>query len=86
LLGRDDTGREDLVIEATTRTAYRKENWSMIPPYDGPAVSKHVNIELGNSDEYLLYDLKEDIGQQDNLAGTNKAQLDILIEEFERKK
>jgi arylsulfatase A-like enzyme len=83
-LGSQDTGREDLVIEATTRTAFRKGDWLMIPPYAGPAILDEVNIEVGNSDEFQLYNLKEDIGQQNNLASTNKAVLEEMITDFER--
>jgi T4 RnlA family RNA ligase len=38
--------REDFVIEATSRTALRKGDWLMIPPYKGPATEKNVNIEM----------------------------------------
>ena len=67
-MGKSDQGREELILEATTRTALRKGDWVLIPPYKGPALNKMVNIELGNSPEYLLYNLKDDIGQQNNLA------------------
>ena len=61
-------GREDLILEASTRTAYRKGNWVMIPPYNGPEISKNVNIELGNSKAFKLYNLKEDPAQKNDLA------------------
>ncbi len=79
LLGESQQGREQLVLEATSRTAFRKGDWVMIPPYDGPAVNTLVNIELGNSDVYQLYNLREDIGQQHNLAGSNQEKLDEMI-------
>jgi arylsulfatase A-like enzyme len=82
LLGKSQAGREDLVLEATSRTAYRKGHWLMIPPYKGPAVNTQVNIELGNSDEYLLYNLQEDLGQQENLAGSNPDKLREMVDEF----
>ncbi len=83
-LGNSDKGRSEIIIEATTRTALRKDNWVMIPPYKGPAVNKKVNIELGNSDDYQLFYLSEDIGQQTNLATTEPAKLQEMIETFER--
>ena len=49
LMGKSDEGRKSLILEASTRTALRKGDWIMIPPYKGPAVEKFVNIELGNS-------------------------------------
>lgn len=67
-MGKSQTGRDDLVLEATTRTALRKGSWVMIPPYKGPAKNKQVNIELGNDPEYQLYNLASDLGQQQNLA------------------
>lgn len=83
LLGRSNKGREELVIEAMTRTALRKGDWVMIPPYQGPAVNPNVNIELGNSSDYQLYHLKEDLGQQNNLAQTHPEKLDEMIMVFE---
>src|SRR5690606_16728537 len=68
LLGKSNNGRDELILEATSRTALRQGNWIMIPPYKGPAVQKSVNIELGNSPEFQLYNLKEELGQQTNLA------------------
>ncbi|MEM9718993.1 MAG: arylsulfatase [Bacteroidota bacterium] len=68
--GKSQIGREDLILEATTRTAYRQGNWAMIPPYQGPAVNTQVNIELGNASEYQLYNLADDLGQQENMAAT----------------
>ena len=82
-LGKSEEGREELVIEATSRTAYRKGQWIMIPPYEGPAVNKMVNIELGNSDNFKLYNLDEDPGQQINLAEEKPEKLREMIEDFE---
>ena len=81
-LGHSQVGRDQLVLEATSRTAFRMGDWVMIPPYEGPAVNILVNIELGNSDAYQLYDLREDIGQQNNLAETRPDKLRELIDTF----
>lgn len=78
LLGKSIEGRESLVLEAKGKTALRKDEWLMIPPYDGPAVNTKVNTEIGNSKVYQLYNLKEDIGQQNNLAATNTDKLDQM--------
>ena len=83
LLGKSKEGRDELIIEATSRTAYRNGDWALIPPYEGPAINKQVNIELANSDEYLLYNLKEDIGQQNNLAKSNPDKLNQMIKAYE---
>lgn len=82
-LGKTKVGRKNLIIEATTRTALRKDNWIMIPPYNGPKLNKIKNIETGNSKEYQLYDLSKDIEQQNNLATSNPEKLKELIAEFE---
>lgn len=84
LLGKSQEGREELILEATTRTAYRKGNWAYIPPYKGPAVNKFVNIELGNSQEEQLYDLSQDIGQQNNLASSHPDKLQEMKAGFEK--
>ena len=81
-LGKKQKGRDQLVIEATSRTAFRQDDWVMIPPYDGPAVAKNVNIELGNMKEYQLYNLSEDIAQTNNLAKTNPEKLKQMISSF----
>lgn len=83
LLGRSQQGREDLILEAASRTALRKGDWVMIPPYKGPAVNKFVNVELGNSPEYQLYNLKEDIGQQRNRAESEPEKLQEMLKTFE---
>lgn len=83
LLGKSLQGREELILEASSRTALRKGDWALIPPYKGPAVQTQVNIELGNSLEFQLYNLKEDIGQQNNLAKSEPEKLQEMIKTFE---
>lgn len=81
-LGKSATGREELIIEATSRTALRSGNWLMIPPYKGSPMNKQVNIELGNSEKYQLYNLNEDLGQIENMAESNPQLLDSLTERY----
>jgi arylsulfatase A-like enzyme len=83
LMGKGEQGRDALVLEATSRTALRKGDWLMIPPYKGLAIVKDANIELGNSKEFQLYNLKEDIGQQQNQATTNPEKLRDMLNTFE---
>jgi arylsulfatase A-like enzyme len=47
-----------------------------------PAVSEHVNIELGNDKNYQLYHLQNDLGQLTNLAESNPEKLDEMIAVF----
>lgn len=83
LLGKSQEGRTQMVIEATSRTAFRQGDWALIPPYEGPAVNTQVNIELANSDDYLLYNLSEDMGQQNNLVERNPEKLQQMIKDYE---
>lgn len=85
-LGRSKKARESLILEASSRTAYREGKWLLIPPHKGPALAKQVNIELGNSEEYQLYNLKKDIGQQENLAGKKHKVFKKMKENFEQVK
>lgn len=83
LMGKSDQGRNELVIEATSRTAFKKEDWVMIPPYKGPAVNEKVQIELGNDSDFQLYNLAEDIRQQNNLAESQPEKLQEMLTAFE---
>lgn len=84
LMGESSEGRTELILEATTRTALRMDDWVLIPPYKGPAINKQVNIELGNSNAFQLYNLQSDLGQQENLAATEPEKLKELVEVFKR--
>lgn len=83
-MGKSQDGRKELVLEATTRTAFRQGDWALIPPYKGPAVNKFVNIELGNSSEYLLFNLKDDLSQQNNLAASMPEKLAEMKAAYEK--
>ena len=58
----------------------------MIPPYKGPALNTFVNIELGNDSEYQLYNIKNDLGQMNNLAASEPELLEKLKQKFEELK
>jgi len=79
LLGRSEIGRDDIVLEGSgEKVAFRKGDWVLIPPYKGPALDNDVNIELGNSPDYQLYNIKEDPGQRTNLYSSFKCKADEL--------
>ncbi len=84
LLGKSNEGRKSLVLEASTRTAYREGGWLMIPPFKGPAIAASVNIELGNSLDFKLYNLNDDIMQQKNVAKSNPDKLSEMIKSYEK--
>ena len=83
LLGESKTGRENLIIEATGKTALRHGDWIMIPPYNGKNFREKVGIEVGNLPEFQLYNLKNDLAQQNNLATSNPEKLEELLQIFE---
>ncbi|MGB5418003.1 sulfatase family protein [Algibacter sp.] len=83
LLGKSDKGRDNLVLEATSRTALRSGDWLMIPAYKGINFREKVGIEVGSFPEFQLYNLKNDIGQQNNLAKSNPDKLAEMVQEFE---
>ncbi|TXE07350.1 arylsulfatase [Gelidibacter salicanalis] len=82
LMGQAKQGRTDLILEAATKTAYRKGDWLLIPPYNGPAINANVNIELGNSKYYQLYNLKNDLSQSRNVAHDNPEKLAELLKSY----
>ena len=82
-MGKSKKGRESLVLEANTKTAFRKGDWLVIPPYPGDPILDEVKIEVGNSTEYQLYNLKDDIGQNQNLAKKQPKILSQMLKEFE---
>ncbi len=68
-LGKTKKGRNYLVEQnAQNNLSLTDGTWKYIEPSKGPAVNKNVNIELGNSLELQLYNLKKDKGERDNCA------------------
>ncbi|MDN3618103.1 arylsulfatase [Polaribacter undariae] len=82
-IGDADKGRDHLLIEANSKTALRSGDWLMIPPYKGWEFNKKVNTDLGVLPKLQLYNLKEDVGQQKNLAETNPEKLAEMIQVYE---
>ena len=83
-MGKSKKGRVSLVLEANTKTAFRKGDWLLIPPYPGDAVLEEVNIEIGCSPDYQLYNLKKDVGQTINLAKKQPKLLNKLLTDFKK--
>ncbi|KGL58898.1 sulfatase family protein [Polaribacter sp. Hel1_85] len=86
LLGQDKKGRDHLIIEANSKTALRSGDWMMIPPYKGKSINKKVGTETGSTPEYKLYNVKKDMGQQNNLADENPEKLREMIQLFKKLK
>ena len=83
-LGKSNQGRESYIVEAMSRTAFRKGDWIMIPPYKGPSKMWGKDVETGNSKTHLLFNLAEDPSQDNNLAEANPNKLAEMIEDFEK--
>jgi hypothetical protein len=47
-------------------------------------MAEQVQIELGNSKEFQLYYLKEDMGEQQNLASEQPERLQEMVDAFAR--
>jgi arylsulfatase A-like enzyme len=82
LLGISEKGRENLIIEATGKTALRSGNWLYIPAYKGENFRKAVGIEVGNLPVEQLYNLTKDKDQQNNLAKSNTQKLSEMKQLF----
>ena len=67
LLGKDKKGREWL-IEHAGRLSIIKGDWKYIEPGQGPKIQVNTNTETGNDPMPQLYNLKNDIGEKNNLA------------------
>ena len=80
LLGKEQKGRKDMVVEASGRLAYRYGRYALIPPYTGPLTNETGN-ELGVVDHYALYDLSAEPAQRHDLA----ADLPRLVKKLKKK-
>lgn len=87
-LGESEDGREIMLEEAFT-FALRQGDWKYIQPLpDGkqvPGWFRNKDIESGLSSEAQLYDLSNDLGELDNIAGSNPVkveELNDLLEEI----
>ena len=81
LLGKTDTAREDLVLEAQGKLAYRSGQYALIPPYEGPERNITKN-ELGNGPSWRLYDLTTDRGQLNDVAAEKPEEVETLKNAF----
>jgi len=67
LLAKTQTGRDHLVEHAGTLSLIRGD-WKYIEPSKGPRMNANTNTELGNDPQPQLYDLKNDLGEKQNVA------------------
>ena len=85
LLGKSDKGRKSLIVQALGgRTAYREDNWMLIPPYWGDEKLAKENIETGACSCYQLYELKTDPEQTANLADKYPEKTKAMYDNYRR--
>jgi arylsulfatase A-like enzyme len=87
-LGKSDNGRTSFVEQGAS-LAMVWNDWKYIVPAKGAAVLQPMNIESGNSTLPQLYNLKEDIGEKNNLAEKNPdmvKKLSDMLDEIKAKK
>jgi arylsulfatase A-like enzyme len=70
LLGKSQTNR-DHVIEHNRTLSIIQGDWKYIHPNDGAPINRNTNTEMGLSPEPQLYNLKDDLGETNNLAAQN---------------
>ncbi|MFI3280462.1 MAG: arylsulfatase [Rikenellaceae bacterium] len=80
-LGKSDVARDNLVVEASGRLAFRKGNYALIPPYQGTKRNTTGN-EVGTVDDYSLYDLSADVTQQNEISTNDPELVESLKAEF----
>lgn len=80
-LGKRQRGRASMVVEAAGRLAFRSGRYALIPPYKGPKRNVTDN-ELGNVDDYTLYDLHADPSQATNITAAKPRLLRKLKKKF----
>ena len=84
-MGKEKKGRDYLVLQnAQNNLSITDGRWKYVRPGKGPAYNKTVNIELGNSMEPQLYDLKKDVGEKNNLAKEQPKRVQQLSTELEK--
>lgn len=84
LLGQRSKGRQDLVLMGGgAKLIYRQKDLVFIPAYEGQALAKEVNIELGHSSALQLYNLHKDPYQRMNLAEKYPQRVEKMKKELE---
>ncbi|MCK9344473.1 MAG: sulfatase-like hydrolase/transferase [Massilibacteroides sp.] len=80
-MGKSDQGRNDLVVEAQSRLAYRTNEYTLIPPYSGPKING-AGVEVGNLAKFALFDVKADPHQTKDLATNEPTKVEELKKAF----
>ena len=85
LLGHTTKGR-DYIIESASALSVSDGEWKYIEPSNGSRYNRLTDIELGNDTLPQLYNLKNDIGEKNNLYLDNPEKLEELKNILEAEK
>lgn len=77
LSGKTKKGR-DYIIEQAGSLSVSDGEWKYISPSNGAAYNALTNTELGNNKEAQLYNLKQDIGEKNNVATKFPEKTEVL--------
>lgn len=84
-MGKEKAGRDWLVLQnAQNNLSLTDGRWKYVRPGNGPAYNEYVDIELGNSREPQLYDLKKDPAEKNNLAEKQPERVRQMSAELEK--
>ncbi len=83
LLGKSAAGRDHLVEHAGTLSLI-KGTWKYIEPSKGARFNPNTNTELGNDPLPQLYDLANDLGEKNNVAGQHPEKVQELAAQLEK--
>ena len=83
LTGKSKTGREWLV-EHSGRLTIIKGDWKFIEPGQGVKIQVNTNTETGNDPLPQLYNLKNDLGEKNNVATQNPEIVKELSEQLQK--
>lgn len=70
LMGKSEKGRTELVEQTNSSVplGFIQGDWKYIEPDDKQRMNRQTNTELGNAPKPQLYNLNNDLGEQNNLA------------------
>jgi len=85
LLGKDNVGRNNMIVQGTKNSfAYHQDGWVYLPPHKGRGYATFVGNESGFSKKEQLYHLRKDIHQDNNLAAKYPEKVAMMKAELEK--
>lgn len=84
-LGRSNKNREYLVLQnLENNLSITHDGWKYIKPGKGAFYNPYTDIELGNSQQDQLFNLKKDWGEKENLSGKNPKKVEQLSKKLNK--